>query len=100
MRSGQNRRFEAPYSTGEQAAVAWTPTPERPATPIDEMLERNRPRLLTIEGVIGVGHGRTASGDDAVLIYVTDNSVRDRTPGTVEGYAVDVVVVPGGFDAQ
>ncbi|MGH3874231.1 MAG: hypothetical protein ACRDSR_22475 [Pseudonocardiaceae bacterium] len=44
-----------------------------------------------------MSEGRTPIGDDAIRVDVEDESVRDRLPKTVEGYPVEVVVVPGGF---
>jgi hypothetical protein len=92
--------FEAPYGDDEQAAVPFTPGPGPARPAIDQVLERNTPALRAIEGVAGVGHGRTPTGDDAIVIHVRDASVRDRLPRDVEGYPVEVIVVPGGFDIQ
>jgi hypothetical protein len=44
-----------------------------------------------------VSQGRTPTGDDAVRVDIEDDSVRERLPTEIEGYAVEVVVVPGGF---
>jgi len=99
MQRGQGD-FEAPRGDDEQAAVPFTPGTGPARSPIDEVLERNISALRAIEGVAGVGHGRTPTGDDAVVVHVGDASVRDRLPGDVEGYPVEVIVIPGGFDIQ
>lgn len=99
MQRGQGG-FEAPRGDDEQAAVPFTPGPGPARSPIDDVLERNMSALRAIEGVAGVGRGRTPTGDDAIVVHVRDASVRDRLPGDVEGYPVEVIVVPGGFDIQ
>jgi hypothetical protein len=100
MQGGQGGGFEAPHGGEEQAAVPFTPGPGAAPSPIDAVLERTTPGLRGIEGVVGVGKGLTAAGDDAIVIHVRDASVRDRLPETVEGYPVIVEVVPGGFKIQ
>jgi hypothetical protein len=100
MQGTQGQGFLEPGADGGEAAVsAFTPNPQ-PTSPIDGVLERNGPRLLAIDGVIGIGHTRTAIGADAVLVHVLYDSVRERVPEEMEGYPVEVVVIKGGFDAQ
>lgn len=91
--------FQEPSPAPEQAAVSFTSPPPPPGRQpaITAVVERNRARLLTIEGVHGVAEGRSPIGGDAVRIDVDDESVRDRLPTRIEGYPVEVVVVPGGF---
>ena len=94
--------FAQPSGPPEQAAVAFTPSPASftaaPRSAVMGAVERNRARLLAIDGVEGVAEGRTPIGDEAVVLYVAHDGVRGRVPATVEGHPVDVVVVPGGFD--
>jgi hypothetical protein len=92
--------FREPQGSGEQAAVSRPAPPPVPTTPIDDAIDRNRPRLLEIDGVIGVAHGRTSLGADAVLVHVVDESVRADVPAEIEDFPVEVIVVEGGFRAQ
>ena len=53
---------------------------------------------MAIEGVRGVAVGRTPIGDDALVVYVLDESARSRVPSELEGYPVEVSVT-GEIDA-
>ncbi|MGH2532408.1 MAG: hypothetical protein ACRDJW_08885 [Thermomicrobiales bacterium] len=98
MFSSQDRGFAEPSGASEEAAISFTPpAPQGPQSPITGVVERNTTRLSQIEGVHGVGEGRTPIGNDAVRIDVEDDSVRERLPRELEGFPVQVVVVPGGF---
>ena len=66
---------------------------------VEAVRSRNESRLMAIEGVVGIGVGQTAAGDDAIVVYLRDESVRQRVPATIEGYPLEIVV-SGGFDAQ
>jgi len=84
---------------GEDAALPAAPPPsggQRSA--IDEVLLRERPRLLSMPGVTGVSEGRTPEGLVAVVVWVTrpgaTRSLRD-----VAGHPVIEKYVPGGFHA-
>lgn len=95
--SGQGEIFANPGGAPEQAAVPFTPAPHGSQSPITGVVERNRGRLHKIEGVHGVSEGRTPIGNDAIRVDVENESVRDRLPSEIEGYPVEIVVVPGGF---
>ena len=98
MDSEQGRRFVEPGGAPEEAEVSFKPSPPpRPQSPIAGVVERSTPELSKIEGVHGVSEGRTLTGDDAVRVDIEDDSVRERLPTEIEGYPVEVVVVPGGF---
>jgi hypothetical protein len=92
--------FEEPANGGEEADLPVT-TPPAPGGrhPIDDVLERNRPQLLAIPGVAGIGHGQAADGMDAVIVWVTDAAAAERVPREIDGYSVIVNTVPGGFHA-
>jgi hypothetical protein len=95
---GQGRDFAKPGGAPEEAAVPFTsPTPQGQSA-VTGVVERNRAELAKIPGVHGVSEGRTPIGDPAVRIHVEDDSVRARLPKEIEGYPVEVVVVPGGFE--
>jgi hypothetical protein len=93
--------FEEPAESHEEAALpATTPPPNQGgAHPVDDVLERHRPELLTIPGFAGVGRGQTPDGNDAIIVWVTDPDAAERVPAEIEGYPVIVNVVPGGFRA-
>jgi len=92
--------FEEPAATGgEQAALPVGDPRDLERHPTDAVVDAHRQRLLAVEGVVGVGHGRTPDGNDAVLVWVTDAGAADRLPRELDGHAVIVDVVPGGFRA-
>jgi hypothetical protein len=99
--SNGGQGFEEPAHGQEEAALpATTPPPNQGGThPIDDVLERNRPELLSIPGFAGVGRGQTPEGNDAIIVWVTDPDAAKRVPTEIEGYPVIVNVVPGGFRA-
>ena len=47
---------------------------------------------------MGVAVGRTQTGEDALVVYMRDPSVRNRLPSEVEGHPVETVVT-GVIDA-
>lgn len=99
MNDGQGRGFEEPGGAPEQAAVSFIPpVPQGPQSRITAAVDRHRAELSKIEGVYGVSEGRTPVGDAAIRIDVDNDSVRERLPREVEGYPVEVIVVPGGFE--
>jgi len=98
VESEQGPKFVEPGGASEEAEVTFRPTPpQRPQSPIAGVVERSTAELSKIEGVHGVSEGRTPTGDDAVRVDIEDDSVRERLPTEIEGYPVEVVVVPGGF---
>jgi len=95
----QTPPFEEPTADGEQAAVPVGAPPDLERHSTDAVVEAHRRHLLAVAGVVGVGHGRTPDGDDAVLVWVTDARAADRLPRELDGHAVIVELVPGGFRA-
>jgi hypothetical protein len=65
------------------------------ATGIRDALERNRDRLMSLEGVIGTGIGERA-GEPFIRVYVEDPSstVTSTLPDTIDGYPVIAVTGP------
>ena len=55
-------------------------------------------RLMSIKGVVGVGVGSDEIGDDAIILYLLDASVRQRIPARIEGVPV-VTEITGEIDA-
>ena len=58
------------------------------SSPVYDTLRRNEARLLAIDGVGGVGVQSNDIGDETIVLYVRDSSVRARLPRTVEGVEV------------
>ena len=96
--SEQDWDFTEPAAAREEAAISFTPPTAQGQSAVTGVVERNRSELAKIPGVHGVSEGRTSIGDPAVRIDVEDDSVRGRLPKEIDGYPVEVVVVPGGFD--
>jgi hypothetical protein len=80
-----------PYNPGPASGAAG------PAA-LEQARARHEPTLLAIDGVRGVGLGRTPTGDDALVVYLRDASVKQRIPPQVDGYPVETVVT-GEIDA-
>jgi hypothetical protein len=74
----------------EVAAKSYNPDPGRPTSDIAVVKERNKTRLLAIDGVEGVAIGRDQTGRDALLVFVRDESVQARLPAQIEGFRVIV----------
>ena len=94
---GQGQDFAEPGGAPEKAPISFTPPSPQGQSAVAGIIERHRAELANIPGVHGVSEGRTLTGDPAVRIDVEDASVRARLPKEIEGYPVEVVVVPGGF---
>ena len=60
--------------------------------------DRHESELMAIDGVVGVALGRNEIGDDAILVYLRDPSVRERLPRTLEDVPVQTEVT-GPIDA-
>ncbi len=91
----------AQHYTYEDAAMPYLPesTSELSGqSQIETARQRHERALMAIDGVVGVGVGRTPMGDDAIILYLRDASVKKRVPACVEGYPVETVVT-GEIDA-
>lgn len=67
----------------EAALPLWKPDTEDESTPrsgVEAARKQHEATLMSIEGVTGVGVGRTDIGDDAIVVYVMDASVARRVP--------------------
>jgi hypothetical protein len=80
-----------PYDPGQASGGAGP-------SQVEGVLARNERALMAIDGVVGVGIGRTRIGDDAIVLYLRDVSVKQRVPTQVEGYPVETTVT-GEIDA-
>jgi hypothetical protein len=61
--------------------------------------QKNEARLMAMDGVEGVGMGRTALGDEAIVVYVRDEHVTPHLPKELDGVAVQVQIT-GRIEAQ
>jgi hypothetical protein len=70
-----------------------------PDSLIDAVRERHTPTLMAIDGVVGVAAGQDSIGNDAIVVYLRDESIRQRLPRQVEGWPV-IAIVTGPIDAN
>jgi hypothetical protein len=85
----------------EDAAMPYLPetmSESAGQTQIETALQHHEMALMAIDGVVGVGVGRTPKGEDAILLYLRDASVKSRVPNHVGGYPVETTVT-GEIDA-
>ncbi len=78
-----------PYNPDDKDAEA--------ASRAERVLQRHEATLLALPGVTGVGLGRDACGDDAIIVYVAHRDV--ATPKTLESVLV-LPEVTGVIEAQ
>ncbi len=57
----------------EDAVMPYNPD-ENPASAVESVLMQHRHALLGQPGVTGVAVGKSPTGDDAIVIYLLDNS--------------------------
>jgi len=91
----------AHYGLQEEAAMPYEPDQASGyagQSRVEIVRARNERTLLAIDGVVGAGVGRTPIGDDAIVLYLRDASVKQRVPAQVEGYPVETTVT-GEIDA-
>lgn len=81
----------------EDAALPYPRATE--ATSASAVQEKHEERLMAMDGVEGVGIGRTALGDEAIVVYVRDQHVIQRLPKELDGVAVQFQVT-GPIEAQ
>jgi hypothetical protein len=60
--------------------------------PIEEVLAEHAPRLLALQGVVGVYEGETDAGDPClrVMVDAVTPDLRRAIPSTLEGYPVEL----------
>jgi hypothetical protein len=71
---------------------------DAPESEIEAVRRRHEQEIVSIDGVMGIAVGRTATGEDALVLYLRDPSVRDRVPTEIEGHPVETIVT-GIIDA-
>lgn len=94
-------QFEQPSLVpGEEAEIGF-PVDEGLETEseIECVLRKHEDTLMAIEGVVGVGIQTSEVGDDVIVVYVSDETVAQRIPQTLDGFPVEAIV-SGEFETQ
>ena len=67
---------------------------------IKEVIETHRDEFMALEGVEGIGQGKTDSGDPCVVIFLSQSAeqMEPPLPDSLEGYPVELKVT-GRFEA-
>ncbi|MEC9373605.1 MAG: hypothetical protein VYC34_07165 [Planctomycetota bacterium] len=65
---------------------------------VDEVLARHESRLLGISGVEGCMTGQGPTGNSVIIVLISDEAARGKTPKSLEGVEV-VVEKSGSIDA-
>ena len=66
---------------------------------VPEVIAAAEEHLFRIDGVTGVGLGTGEAGNDAILVYIEDESVAARLPATFRGLPL-VTIVTGIIDIR
>lgn len=102
--NANGKSFDDPASSGisddEDVMVEYEPQPD-PGSQRGILAVRNKYEadIMAIPGVKGIGVTQNATGDDAIVVYVLDESVAARVPKSLGDFEVETVVV-GEIDAQ
>ena len=86
----------------EDAAMPYSPdesTTTNTSSTLENVKRDHEQELMAIDGVEGVGSGRSKIGDDAIIVYIRDEGTRKRIPRSIAGYPVETIVT-GLIDAQ
>ena len=85
----------------EDAAMPYSPE-ESTTTNVSSTLERvkldHEQELMAIDGVEGIGVGKSKIGDDAIIVYLRDEGARKLIPRSIAGYPVETIIT-GVIDA-
>lgn len=65
---------------------------EMEKTSIEDVRSRYDDQLLSQEGVVGVGTGKTSTGEPCIKVYVIEKTpeLEDTIPKELEGYTVEI----------
>ncbi len=83
----------------DDVGVEYDPGDEAPVRGILAVKRQHEGELMERTGVTGVGIGRDAIGDDAIVIYLEEASAAAGLPTELDGYNV-VTEVTGIIDTQ
>lgn len=79
--------------------IKFDPDTEESMTRIKDVKERHEDELMTLPEVTGVGIGQNEIGDEAIIVYLQDQSAAAQLPSKIEGFEV-LPQVTGIIDAQ
>ena len=85
----------------EDAAMPYSPeesTTTNTSSKLENVKQDHEQELMAIDGVEGVGVGRSKIGNDAIIVYVRDEGAKQRIPRRIAGYPVETIVT-GLIDA-
>ena len=95
--------FQSPRGEGtspvEDAAVDYFGGDEEVAnSEIEQVKRSHEQRLLSIDGVTGVGIGQDELGNEVIMVYVLNAEVQKKVPQELDGFMVRIEVT-GEIDA-
>ena len=85
----------------EDAAMPYSPedsTTTQSSSSLEHVKQSHEQELMAIDGVEGVGVGRSKIGDDAIIVYLRDEGAKKRIPRSIAGYPVETIIT-GPIDA-
>ena len=85
----------------EDAAMPYSPeesTTTDTSSKLEHVKQDHEQELMAIDGVEGVGVGRSKIGNDAIIVYLRDEGAKKRIPRSIAGYPVETIVT-GLIDA-
>ncbi|MBD2773290.1 hypothetical protein [Iningainema tapete] len=99
MEIDQNPSFDNPNLNPlvEEVAMPFTMS-LNPQSQIERVKQKHEQRLLSIDGVVGVGIQRNEIGQEVIVVYLRDAGVQKSIPSNLEGFVVKTEVT-GFFDA-
>jgi len=71
---------------------------DRVLTKIERVVQKHEQKLISIDGVIGIGIQNDPIGNAIIVIYVRDAGVSKQLPTQIEGWPVKIEV-SGEIDA-
>jgi hypothetical protein len=100
-KEGQIRTFREPTGADVSRENAAVPRRTRSASSDASLIvERAQQELAAskLDGITGVAYGRTANGENAIVVYVRDAATATHIPKTIVGLQVQTIVT-GSIDA-
>lgn len=82
----------------EDAAMPYDPMDYEAQSVAEKVREKHEMRLMSIEGVEGVGVGEDKAGNEVLMIYLREEAAKDRIPEEIDGLPVRTTVT-GRIDA-